>query len=86
MAVTELMWRDPPADRRRVLTADIVNQLRAQPGRWAVIRQYPNRTAIKGRTIKHPVDVELRAVKEPPGSALHARVKPQPTIKAKTLF
>jgi hypothetical protein len=76
--VTELIWRDPPADgRRRVLTAEIVNQLRAHPGRWAVVRQYPNRTAIKGGiTVKHPADVEVRGVEEPPGSVLYARAYP----------
>jgi hypothetical protein len=75
--MAELIWRDPPERRRRVLTGEIVNELRAHPGRWAVIRRYPNRTAIKGRrVIKHPVDIELLGVTEPPGSVLYARANP----------
>ena len=74
----QLIWRDPPADRRLVLTADVVEQLRANPGRWAVVRQYHNRSAVKGRlVIKHPADIELRGVQEPPGSILYARANPK---------
>jgi hypothetical protein len=74
----QLVWRDPPPDRRRrVLSAEIVAQLRANPGRWAVIRQYPNRTAVKGgNVVKHPADIEVRGVEEPPGSVLYVRAKP----------
>jgi hypothetical protein len=79
--IPQLVWRDPPPDRRRpVFTADIIEQLRAQPGRWAVIRQYDNRSALRGRRrVKHPADIELRGVQEPPGSVLYARAKPQET-------
>jgi hypothetical protein len=82
----QLVWRDPPPDRRhRVLTAEIVEQLRANLGRWAVVREYPNRTAVKGRRllVKHPVDVELRGVVEPPGSVLYARAKPPQTLNGR---
>jgi hypothetical protein len=79
-AAVQLIWRDPPPDRcRRVLTAEIVAQLRANPGRWAVIRQCPNRTAVKGVVAKHPADIELRGVEEPPGSVLYARAYPKVT-------
>jgi hypothetical protein len=73
-----LVWRDPPADRRRsVFTPVVIEALRARPGRWAVVREYPNLTAIKrGHKLKHPADIELRAVAEPPGSVLYARAKP----------
>lgn len=73
-----LVWRDPPPDRRVLLTPVIVEQLRASPGRWAVVREYPNLTAVRGwgRRVKHPVDIELRGVEEPPGSVLYARAKP----------
>jgi hypothetical protein len=74
-----LIWRDPPADRRLVLTAEVVEQLRANPRRWAVIRQYHNRNAVKGLLIKHPADIELRGVEEPPGSVLYARANPKET-------
>ena len=35
--------------------------------------------AVKGRArlVKHPVDIELRGVTEPPGSVLYARAKPR---------
>jgi hypothetical protein len=77
-ATAQLVWQDPPPNRRRrVLTAEIVDQLRANPGRWAVIRQYPNRTAVKGGgVVKHPTDIEVRGVEEPPGSVLYVRAKP----------
>ncbi len=76
--MTELIWREPPPDRRRqVFTDDVVAELRGHPGRWAVIRQYATRTAIKGGTPpKHPADIEVRGVAEPPGSVLYARAKP----------
>lgn len=74
-----LVWRDPPPDRRVVLTPGTVEQLRASPGRWAVVREYRSLTAANGwaRLVKHPVDVELRGVEEPPGSVLYARAKPR---------
>ncbi len=73
---TSVVWRDPPADRRRLLTDEVLEQLRAHPGRWAVVREYANRTAVKGGIpVKHPPDIELRAVIEPPGSVLYARAK-----------
>jgi hypothetical protein len=74
-----LVWRDPPPDRRVVLTPEIVEQLRGCPGRWALVREYRSRTAVKGRArlVKHPVDIELRGVTEPPGSVLYARAKPR---------
>jgi hypothetical protein len=74
-----LVWRDPPPDRRVVLTAEIVERLRGCPGRWALVREYRSRTAVKGRAglVKHPVDIELRGVEEPPGSVLYARAKPR---------
>jgi hypothetical protein len=61
-----------------VLTPGIVEQLRANPGRWAVVREYRSLTAANGwgRQVKHPGDIELRGVEEPPGSVLYARVKP----------
>jgi hypothetical protein len=73
-----LVWRDPPPDRRVVLTPGIVEQLRGCPGRWAAVREYRSLTAAKGRAhlVKHPVDIELRGVSEPPGSVLYARAKP----------
>lgn len=73
-----LVWRDPPPDRRRVLTGAIIELLRANPGCWAVVREYRSLSAAKGgsRWIKHPVDIELRGVEEPPGSVLYARAVP----------
>jgi hypothetical protein len=73
-----LVWRDPPPDRRRVLTGEIVEVLRASPGRWAVVREYHSLAAANGRAgqVKHPVDIELRGVEEPPGSVLYARAIP----------
>ena len=81
-AITQLVWRDPPSGRRRrVLTAEIVRQLRAHPGRWAVVRQYPNRTAVKGGdVVAHPADIEVRGVEQPPGSVLYARARPKATL------
>lgn len=73
--MAELIWRDPPNRRRWVFTDDVVAMLRANPGRWAVIRRYPNRTAVNGFVPKHPTDIELRGVAEPPGSAFYARAK-----------
>jgi hypothetical protein len=80
-ATAQLVWRDPPPGRRRrVLTAEIVRQLRAHPGRWAVIREYPNRTAVKGGdVVAHPADIEVRGVEQPPGSVLYARARPPAT-------
>jgi hypothetical protein len=70
-----LRWRDPPSDRRVVLTVEIVERLRARRGCWAVVREYSSLTAANGwgRRVKHPVDIELRGVEEPPGSVLYAR-------------
>jgi hypothetical protein len=76
--VVSLVWRDPPGDRRVLLTPAVVAALRAHPGRWAVIREYASRTAVKrAGGVKHPVDIEVRAVEEPPGSVLYARAKPE---------
>jgi len=79
LGAARLVWRDPPPDRRVLLTPLIVEQLRASPGRWAVVREYHGLTAARGRArqVKHPVDIELRGVEEPPGSALYARAKPR---------
>jgi hypothetical protein len=78
-----LVWRDPPPDRRRLLTAEIVEQLRASPGRWAVVREYRSLTATRGwgRRVKHPADIELRGVEEPPGSVLYARARPRGDVR-----
>jgi hypothetical protein len=76
-APSQLVWRDPPPDRRVLLTPEIVEQLRASPGRWAVVREYRSLTAAnRARQVKHPVDIELRGVEEPPGSVLYARARP----------
>jgi hypothetical protein len=73
-----LVWRDPPPDRRVVLTPEIVEQLRGCPGRWAAVREYRSLTATRrARSVKHPADIELRGVEEPPGSVLYARAKPR---------
>ena len=74
-----LVWRDPPPDRRVVLTQEIVEQLRGCPGRWAVVREYHsvNGARDRARFAKHPVDIELRGVAEPPGSVLYARARPR---------
>lgn len=73
-----LVWRDPPPDRRVLLTPLLVEQLRASRGRWAVVREYRSLTAANGwgRRVKHPADIELRGVEEPPGSVLYARAVP----------
>lgn len=72
-----VVWRDPPSDRRRVLSSEVLEVLRARPGRWAVVRVYTTETAVKrGRSLKRPVDIEVRAVVEPPGSVLYARAVP----------
>jgi hypothetical protein len=73
-----LVWRDPPPDRRVLLTPLMVEELRARPGRWAVVREYRSLTAANGwgRRVKHPADIELRGVEEPPGSVLYARAVP----------
>ena len=73
-----LVWRDPPGDRRVLLTPGIVEVLRGCPGRWAVVREYRSVNAARDRARlgKHPVDIELRGVAEPPGSVLYARAKP----------
>jgi hypothetical protein len=72
-----LTWRDPPADRRPIFSETVLAELRANPGRWAVLREYPNRTAIKGNAnaFKHPADIEIKGVLEAPGSVLYARAK-----------
>jgi hypothetical protein len=73
-----LVWREPPADRRVLLTPEIVEQLRARPGRWAVLREYHHLSATHRRAgqVKHPVDIELRGAAQPPGWVLYARAKP----------
>jgi hypothetical protein len=73
-----LVWRDPPPDRRVLLTPGIVEQLRGCRGRWAVVREYRNVNAARDRArfAKRPVDIELRGVAEAPGSVLYARAKP----------
>ncbi len=76
-ASAALTWRDPPPKRHRILTPELVAQLRANPGRWAVVREYPNRTAVAHPVPKHPFDLELRRVEEPPGSVLYARARPK---------
>jgi hypothetical protein len=75
--IRRLVWRDPPPDRRVVLTPGIVEQLRRCPGRWAAVREYRSANAARdrARSAKHPVDIELRGVAEPPGSVLYARAK-----------
>lgn len=77
--MVRLVWRDPPPDRRMILTPGIVEQLRGCPGRWAVVREYrgPNAARDRARWAKHPVDIELRGVAEPPGSVLYARARPR---------
>ena len=74
----QLVWRDPPGDRRLLLTPTVVAALREHPERWAIVRVYASRrTAAKyARDIKRPVDIEVRGVEEPPGSALYARAVP----------
>lgn len=73
-----LVWRDPPPDRRVLLTPEIVEQLRACRGRWAVVREYDRLSATHRRAgqVKHPVDIELRGVAQPPGWVLYARARP----------
>ena len=79
-ASTGMVWREPPTDRRLVLSDDVIEALRAWPGRGAVVRTYSNLTAVKRtNAIKHPPDIELRAAAEPPGSVLYARARPRPT-------
>lgn len=76
LARTSFVWRDPPSDRRRLLNDEVLERLRAHPGRWAMVREYANRTAVKGGIpVKHPPDIEIRAVIEPPGSVLYARAR-----------
>lgn len=42
---TELKWREPPAIKRpgrsRLVSADVVDQLKERPGQWAVIATVP---------------------------------------------
>lgn len=76
-AASGIVWREPPSDRRRTLPDEVIEALRVWPGRWAVVRTYTSRTAVKRiNAIKHPPDIELRAAAEPPGSVLYARARP----------
>ena len=72
-----LTWKDPP-ERRVVFTANILAELRTNPGRWALIRTYPylGRSA---STVKHPTDIELRFnyKRSPNQTELYARAVPR---------
>jgi hypothetical protein len=74
-----LEFRDPPppGKGRRLFTDEVLAELRAHPGRWAVIREYTSTATASSHYAlrKVPVDIELRAVIEPPGSVLYARAK-----------
>lgn len=73
-----VVWREPPSDRRRTLPDEVIEALRAWPGRWAVVRTYSSLTAVKQtKAFKHPPDIELRGTTEPPGSVLYARARPR---------
>ena len=78
-----LVWREPPPDRRVLLTPGVIEQLRAHRGRWAMVREYHRASAAHGRArhVKHPVDIELRGVAQPPGWVLYARAKPGGDIR-----
>jgi hypothetical protein len=50
-----------------VLTPQILEVLRANPGRWAVVREYSSASAVKHcAEVRHPPDIELRATVEEP--------------------
>lgn len=73
-----LQWKDPEesCDPRRVLTAPVLAELRANPGRWALIRTYRTRRSGVAHEIKHPPDIELRGINRshtPPITELYAR-------------
>lgn len=68
-----LEWRDPPADRR-VFSPDVVIQLRAHPGRWALIKSWPYHTGWSPKA--PPADIELRYVYRKDFTELYARAKP----------
>lgn len=46
-----LNWKNPPKDafnrRRSTKTTDVLNQLQANPGAWALIKEYKDRLAGK---------------------------------------
>lgn len=74
-------WQDPPTRHGRVFRDEILAELRAHPGRWALIRTYPWEHS--GSYPKHPADLELRFVyyTRRPGPArteLYARARRQP--------
>jgi hypothetical protein len=69
---------EPGDARRKVLTSGVLAELRANPGRWAVVRSYSYRHS-PGQ-VKHPTDIELswqhqgRDVNR--RTVLYARAKP----------
>lgn len=54
-----LVWKNPP-NGRRVFTNEVLEELRGNPGTWALIRSYPYS---HGRHMKPPpADIEIRWV------------------------
>ena len=76
-----VVWRDPPERPPRanaVFTAELLEELRAEPGRWALVRVYRNH---KGSSrVKHPADIELLwsvvGGRARPAAELYARARP----------
>ena len=53
-----MRWENPPERRGLVFNAEVVAELRANPGRWALIRE---RRCRGGDTrVKHPADIEIK--------------------------
>lgn len=72
-----LDWQPLPPSRQRVLTDEIITQLRTRPGEWALIRTYEGS---RGGLVKKPVDIEIvwRSQPNPKRTLLYARAKPTP--------
>lgn len=51
-----LVWKDPP-ERKTVFNERVTEELRANSGRWALIKTYSGHQC---KTPKKPADVEVR--------------------------
>jgi hypothetical protein len=64
-------WEDPPSRRHnrggRVAHVDEVAELRAHPGRWAVLREYPAEQPSRAKGFAYAINHGVKASFRPSG-------------------
>jgi hypothetical protein len=75
--IGDVEWQDPPERKGLVFTHAVLDELRANPGRWALMRSGKGH---RTPGIKHPADIELQTSYRGSGRertyAMYARAKP----------